>query len=71
MSEPLAYTISQIVERKLLPLSKRQITRLINIGRLRAINTGHMYIVPRSALEEFLASSDEPIHHPDSFPRSA
>lgn len=70
-TEPLAYTIAQIVEMKLLPLSKKQITRQIKLGRLRALHTGHMYIVPRAALDEWLQLSDEPAHHPDSFPRSA
>lgn len=71
MTERLAYTIAEIVELGLLPLSRKQITRQIRLGRLRAVNTGHMYVVPRAALDEWLAISDEPAHHPDSFPRSA
>jgi excisionase family DNA binding protein len=37
------------------------VRRLIQNGKLRARQTGARYIIPKSAILEYLAGSDEPI----------
>jgi hypothetical protein len=40
--------------------------RLIRSGQLRARTTGAAYIIPGSAVADYLDGSDDPIKHPDS-----
>jgi excisionase family DNA binding protein len=65
----LAYTVQQVAE--MLGISYDATRRLINTGKLRARNTGKRYIIPQSAIDEYLAGSDDPIQHPESLRRSA
>lgn len=43
-----------------------RVRRLIATGKMRARSTGASYIIPGSAINEYLDGSDEPIKHPDS-----
>lgn len=69
MSSLLAYNVRTVA--RMLGISYDATRRLIHAGKLRARSTGKQYIIPASAVEEYLAGSDEPIQHPDSLRRSA
>lgn len=50
--EPLVYTPKEI--ERLLGLSKNSVNALLRSGQLRSIRYGRKWLIPRSALEEFL-----------------
>lgn len=52
---PLVY-VPQDIER-LLCLSKNSVNALLRSGQLRSIRYGRKWLIPRSALEEFLGST--------------
>ena len=55
----------------ILGLSIHQMRALIRSGKIRTRSTGRRYLIPDSALREFLDGSDDPIAHPDSFGRAS
>jgi excisionase family DNA binding protein len=55
----LAYSTTEVAAT--LGITGSQVRHLIRTGKLRARNTGKAYIVPASALDEYLAGADEPM----------
>ena len=49
------YTVRQVMQ--ILPLSYAFLIEMIHDGRLQAVKRGRSYIIPRPALEAFLAAS--------------
>ncbi|QUH04233.1 hypothetical protein HUO13_28660 [Saccharopolyspora erythraea] len=62
--EVAAVTVA--VAATMMSLSSWQVRKLIADGKLRARNTGKAYIIPVTAITEFLAGSDAPMRHLDS-----
>lgn len=60
----LAYDTTETAH--MLGMQPWNVRELCRSGRLRYRHTGRRYIIPRSAIEEFLSGSDDPIAHPDS-----
>ncbi|WP_291432034.1 helix-turn-helix domain-containing protein [Deinococcus sp.] len=55
--EKLVYTPKEL--EPLLQLSKNTINALLRSGRLRSIRVGRRYLIPREALQQFLAGSSK------------
>lgn len=62
--QPVAVNV--VTAAKMLGLTPWQVRKLIQDGKLRARTTGKSYIIALSAIEEFLAGSDEPMRHQES-----
>lgn len=60
----VAYTVRDVA--KFLGISYHATQRLIAAGKIRTRNTGRQYIVPGSAIRDYLDGADEPMHHKDS-----
>lgn len=65
----LAHTVQQVAG--MLGLSDKQVRNLIQAGKLRTRSTGRRYLIPDSALHEYLDGADDPIAHPDSMGRAS
>jgi excisionase family DNA binding protein len=46
---------------KILGITPDQMRHLCRRGKIRSRNTGAAYIIPASAIDEYLAGADEPI----------
>ena len=55
--EKLVYTPKEL--EPLLQLSKNTINALLRSGRLRSVRVGRRYLIPREALQQFLAGSSK------------
>lgn len=60
----VAYTVRDVAT--FLGISYYATQRLIASGKLRSRNTGRAYIVPGSAIHDYLDGTDAPIQHKDS-----
>ncbi|GGM52980.1 hypothetical protein GCM10012275_24960 [Longimycelium tulufanense] len=55
----LAYSTVDVA--KILGLTDGQVRNLCRTRKLRSRHTGKQYVIPKSAIEEYLAGSDDPI----------
>lgn len=53
------FTTSEVAEQ--LGVSPKEVRRLINTGRLRTRRNGRYYLVPASAIDEWLDGRDDPL----------
>jgi hypothetical protein len=56
----------QLDDPKAIADGRRRVTRLIQHRLLRARRGARGYMVPESAIREYLDGADDPIQHPDS-----
>ena len=63
MSDKLAYSVDEVAA--LLSLGRNSVKDLIYQGRIKVKRVGRRVIVPRWALDEFLAEPSPPMQGPD------
>lgn len=67
---PRAVTV-RVAAEMLAGTNERTVRQLIRAGKLRARAIGNRYIIPMSAIDEYLEGADDPLEHPDSIGRAS